>query len=109
MHGSGTGKGMKQLTGKERRRLMGLAHGLKPLVHVGKNGVTEGVIDDTDRALNDHELVKIKFLNYKEQRKELSETLAERTGSEIVDIIGNVAILYKQSPDPEKRLIRIRD
>ncbi len=99
---------MEELTGKEKRRLSGLAHGLKPLVHVGKNGVTEGVIDDTDRALRDHELVKIRFLNYKEQRKELSETLAERTGSEIVDIIGNVAILYRQSPDPENRKIRIR-
>jgi RNA-binding protein len=106
MHGYGTGEGMKQLTGKERRRLRGLAHGLKPLVHVGKNGVTKGVIDDADRALRDHELVKIRFLNYKEQRKELSETIAGETRSGIVEIIGNTLILYRESPDPAKRKIR---
>jgi RNA-binding protein len=97
---------MKQLTGKERRRLRSLAHGLKPLVHVGKNGVTEGVIDDADRALRDHELVKIRFLNYKEQRKELSEIIAGETRSGIVEIIGNTLLLYRESPDPAKRKIR---
>ena len=66
MHRYGTRDGMKQLTGKERRRLRGLAHGLKPLVHVGRNGVTDGVIDDADRALRDHELVKIRFLGENE-------------------------------------------
>jgi RNA-binding protein len=106
MHGSGTGKGMKQLTGKERRRLRGLAHGLKPLVHVGKNGVTEGVIDDTDRALRDHELIKIRFLDYKEHRQELSQTIAEATQSAVVDTIGNTLILYRESSDSKKRKIR---
>ena len=97
---------MKELSGKERRHLRGLAHGLKPLVHVGKNGVTEGVIDDTDRALRDHELVKIRFLDYKDQRQELSQTIAEETRSGIVEIIGNALILYRESPDPAKRKIR---
>jgi RNA-binding protein len=97
---------MKQLTGKERRRLRGLAHSLKPLVHVGKSGVTEGVIDDADRALRDHELVKIRFLDYKEQRKELSETIAGETRSVIVEIIGNTLILYRESSDSKKRKIR---
>ena len=97
---------MKQLTGKERRHLRSLAHGLKPLVHVGKNGVTKGLINDADRALRDHELVKIRFLNYKEQRKELSETMAVETRSGIVEIIGNTLILYRESPDPAKRKIR---
>jgi len=97
---------MKELSGKERRRLRGLAHGLKPLVHVGKNGITEGVIGDTDRALRDHELVKIRFLDYKDQRQELSQTIAEETRSAVVDTIGNTLVLYRESPDPRKRKIR---
>lgn len=97
---------MKELSGKERRRLRGLAHGLKPLVHVGKNGVTEGVIDDADRALRDHELVKIRFIHHKEQRKELSQKIAEETRSAVVDTIGNTLVLYRESPDPKKRKIR---
>ncbi len=99
---------MRGLTGPQRRQLKGIAHRLKPLVQVGKSGVTESLILAVDRALSDHELIKVRFREYKESRKELSEILAERTGSEIVDIIGNVAILYRQSPDPEKRKISIR-
>lgn len=97
---------MKEISGKERRRLRGLAHGLKPLVHVGKNGVTEGVIDDADRALRDHELVKIRFIHHKEQRRELSQKIAEETRSAVVDTIGNTLVLYRESPDPNKRKIR---
>jgi len=97
---------MKELSGKERRNLRALARALKPLVHVGKNGVTEGVIDDADRALRDHELVKIRFLHYKDQRKELSQTIAEETRSAVVDLIGNTLVLYRESPDPKKRKLR---
>lgn len=93
---------MRGLTGPQRRQLKGIAHQLKPLVQVGKSGVTESLIWAVDRALSDHELIKVRFREYKESRKELSEILAERTGSEIVDIIGNVAILYRQAQTPRR-------
>lgn len=98
---------MKELTGTQRRQLKGIAHQLKPLVQVGKSGVTESLIGAVDRALADHELIKVRFREYKESRRELSESLAERTGSELVDVIGNVVILYRRSPDPSKRKITL--
>lgn len=99
---------MLQLEGSQRRYLKRLAHSLKPMVHVGKNGVSDNLILSVDKALNDHELIKIKFLDYKTERRELSKSIAEKTGCELVDIIGNVALLYRQSPDKDKRKIRLK-
>ena len=87
--------------------MKGLAHGLKPAVQMGKNGLTEAVVQTIGRALDDHELIKLKFLSHKEEREELSRLLAERTGSELVAVIGNIVILYKQAPKPEKRQITL--
>jgi RNA-binding protein len=93
------------LKGRQRRRLMAAAHGLKPLVQIGKAGVTDGLISALDAALSDHELVKVRFTRHKEERTELSAAMAERTGSHLVGIIGNTAVLYRESPDPAKRRI----
>ena len=93
------------LTGRQRRRLIAAAHSLKPLVQVGKAGVTEGLIGALDAALSDHELVKVRFTGHKEERTELSSAMAERTRSHLVGIIGNTAVLYRESPDPAKRRI----
>ena len=89
----------------ERSRLKGLAHGLKPVAQVGKYGLTEAVVRDVGRALDDHELIKVRFIAHKEERRQLSEALAGATGSELVDLIGNTAILYRQASEPEKRRI----
>jgi len=96
---------MKELTGTQRRQLKRIAHRLKPLVQVGKAGVTDGLIGALDAALSDHELVKVRFTGHKDERTELSAALAERTRSHLVGIIGNTAMLYKESPDPAKRRI----
>ena len=88
---------MKELSGQERRRLRGTAHGLRPLVHIGKNGVTEGVIGAIDRALADHELIKVRFQDYKAEKDELSDKIASETTSRVVDIIGNTLILYREN------------
>ncbi len=98
---------MRGLTGSERARLSAMAHGLKPLVQVGRDGVTEAQIENIDRALEDHELIKVRFLGRKEEKRELSGEISERTGSELVGLIGNVAILYRESPDPSKRRIKL--
>jgi RNA-binding protein len=98
---------MRGLTGSERARLRAMAHGLKPLVQVGREGVTETQIENIDRALEDHELIKVRFLGRKEEKRELSGEISERTGSELVGLIGNVAILYRESLDPSKRRIKL--
>lgn len=95
------------LTSKQRARLAALAHHLDPVVHLGKAGAADGVSDALDRALSDHELVKLRFVDFKGERKELANALAEKNKAELVRVIGNVAILYRQQPDPEKRKIEL--
>ena len=98
---------MGELKSIQRSHLKGLAHGLKPTVQIGKNGLTEAAVQTIGRALDDHELIKIKFLSHKDEREELSGTLAEKTGLELVALIGNIAILYRQASEPEKRTITL--
>ncbi|MDD4357637.1 MAG: YhbY family RNA-binding protein, partial [Smithellaceae bacterium] len=83
------------------------AHHLKPLVMIGAKGLTGQILGSVDLALNDHELIKVKFGEFKEAKKEISEEIAEATQSELVGLIGNIAIFYRQHPNPEKRKIKI--
>ena len=95
------------LTGKQEAKLKGQAHGLKPVIQVGKAGIEEPQIKSIKRALHEHELIKVKFLDYKDHKQEISENIARETGSEVVDIIGNVLILYWENMDRGRRKIRI--
>ena len=96
---------MEALKGSQRKYLRASAHSLKPLVMVGAKGVTPQLIGSVDLALKDHELIKVKFIEFKESKKEISAQIAQATHSELVGLIGNIAILYRQHPDPEKRKI----
>jgi len=98
---------MEPLKGSQRKYLRGEAHHLKPLVLIGAKGVTHQLLGSVDLALTDHELIKIKFGEFKEDKKEISAEIAQATKSELVGLIGNTAILYRPSPDPEKRKIKI--
>jgi len=93
------------LTSKQRAHLSSLANTLDPVVFLGKAGAVAGVEQALDRALTDHELVKLRFVDFKGERKELAQKLADQTGADLVRVIGHVAIMYRQSPDPEKRVI----
>lgn len=95
------------LTSKQRARLSALAHGLDPVVHLGKAGAAAGVAEALDRALTDHELIKLRFVDFKGERKELAQELADKAGADLVRVIGHVAIMYRRSPDPEKRAIKL--
>ena len=95
------------LKGSDRKHLRGLAHYLKPVVQVGKQGLIENLITTVSQALNAHELIKIKFVDLKQQREELSREIAARTQSELAGLVGNVAILYRQQSDVEKRKIHL--
>ncbi len=95
------------LTGKQKAKLKGQAHRLKPVIQVGRAGVEKTQINSIKRALHEHELIKIKFLDYKDHKQEISENIAKETGSEIIDIIGNVLILYWENMDRGRRKIRI--
>ena len=98
---------MQELKGSEKKYLRGLAHGLSPIVFIGKQGLSDTVISDIKRALNDHELIKIKFIDFKDKKKEIISEIEEKTESCSAGNIGNVAILYLEQSDPEKRKIKI--
>ena len=95
------------MKGSVKKYLRAQAHHLKPLVIIGAKGVTDGLIASVDLALQDHELIKVKFGEFKEAKKEISAQIAQKTKSELIGIIGNIAIFYRQHPEPEKRKIKI--
>ena len=95
------------LRGSQRKYLRGLAHALRPVVQVGKDGLSEGVLAALDAALEAHELVKVQFLAEKERagKKALAEEMEERAAAECVGRIGHMAIFFRRNPDPERRRI----
>jgi RNA-binding protein len=85
------------LTEKQRKHLRGLAHALEPVILIGQGGLTGGVVLETTRALNDHELIKVKARAAgREARDAVFADLAERTGGELVHRVGHVCVLYKR-------------
>jgi RNA-binding protein len=90
------------------KKLKALAHHLDPVIQIGQKGLTENLVKAVDKALDDHELIKVKFLEFKEDKKELAVKIAESTKSLLVNIIGNVAIFYKESSIEEKRKIKLK-
>lgn len=96
-----------QLSGAQRKHLRGLAHPLKPVVHVGRNGVTDPVLQEIEEALDYHELIKVRLVDPQGRKKELAEEIADRSAGTWVGMVGNVVTLYRQHPDPEQRKIEI--
>lgn len=97
------------LKGFQKKYLRGLAHGLKPVVWVGQNGVTEQVLREVDEALSRQELIKIRFLSTKERQEKalFIRKIEEESGGEAAGVIGHTAILYRRNGDPDKRKIRL--
>ena len=83
------------------RDLKSAAQRLKPLLWIGKSGATPAFLAALDQALGTHELVKVKFEAFKDQKKLLAPELAEKTGSRLVLRVGNVAVYYRQRPPTE--------
>lgn len=91
----------------QRKKLKALAHDLRPVIQVGKKGLTDELSAAVDAALLDHELIKMKFVGFKEEKREIIDAVAGKTGCVVVEVIGHVAILYRQHPDEEKRKIEV--
>ena len=96
---------MERLKGSQRKHLRGLAHAYRPLVQIGKEGLTENVVRAIDDALEAHELVKVKIAAERVDRERMVPVIEERTASECVGTVGHMAILYRRHPDPDKRKI----
>ena len=78
---------------------------MEPSLKLGQNGLSPAFILSLDLELDRHELVKIKFAEFKDQRKSLAPQLAEKTGSHLIALVGHVVVLYRQNASPEKRKI----
>ncbi len=96
-----------ELKGYQRSYLTKLAHDIKPLVMIGAKGLTDAVVKQAEQVLELNELVKIKFVDFKSGRKEISVKLAALTHAELIRVIGNTAILYKKAVNPENRQISV--
>lgn len=90
-----------QLTEDQKRHLRGLAHRRKPVVQLGARGLTESVLAEIERAIDHHELIKIRLnAGDHDQRVADVERICRHTGAALVQRVGNVACLYR--PHPEK-------
>ena len=102
---------MEMLTGFQVKYLRGLAHKLKPVVFIGQKGLTPTVLQSVEEALRRHELIKLKFLDFKEKRQkiEISAAIEDQAGCLMVGLIGHIATFYREHIDPEKRKIKLPD
>lgn len=93
------------MTGKERAAFRAKANGLEPLFHIGKSGMNAGVIAQTDDALRARELIKVKVLLESSPitPREAADQLAAATGAEVIQVIGGVIVLYRESPERKEK------
>lgn len=91
------------LTGKQKRFLRSNANNLQPLVHIGKSGLTESVIAQIEEALEAKELIKVTILqNCEQDKNEIAAKLDEQVGVEVVQVIGSIIVLYKESVEKKR-------
>jgi RNA-binding protein len=91
------------MTSKQRAYLKGLAMNMDPIVNIGKSSVTPELVTAVDEAINKRELIKLSVLkNCIDDPKELANVIAERTHSEVVQVIGKKIVLYRKNKDKPK-------
>jgi len=98
-----------KLEGYQRKHLRGLAHRLKPVVHIGQRGLSAEAGREFNAAMDVHELIKVKFVAHKgrEEKEAITADIEAATGAEMVGLIGHTAIFFRQHRDPERRQIKV--
>ncbi|MGY4677018.1 ribosome assembly RNA-binding protein YhbY [Pasteurella sp. P03HT] len=95
------------LSTKQKQFLKGLAHHLNPVVMIGNNGLTEGVVAEIDNALEHHELIKVKIAGADREVKQLIiDAIVRETRACAVQTIGHILVLYRPSQEPHIQLPR---
>ncbi|MCB1688184.1 MAG: YhbY family RNA-binding protein [Halioglobus sp.] len=96
---------MSKKANQDIKQLRAIGHKLKPVVTVAGNGLSEGVVAELDRALTDHELIKVKLaVGSREARVEMAQQITAQFGAELVQSVGNIILLLRRSPTPDPRL-----
>ena len=100
---------MEILKGYQKKFLKGLAHRLKPVVFIGQKGLSRNLIGSINDALDTHELIKVKFVEFKEKQQKagMAESIEAATDCRLVGLIGHTAIFYRRHADPDKRKIQL--
>jgi RNA-binding protein len=97
------------LSNEQKKAYRAIGHDLNPVVTVASNGITSGVMDELNRALDDHELIKIKVsVGDREVKHEVIAELLKQTGAEMVQQIGNTALLLRRNPKAKPRLSNLQ-
>lgn len=97
------------LNNEQKKHFKSIGHHLKPVLIVAENGLTEGVQAELERALNDHELIKVQFrITERDDRRALIEELSKVSRCEVVQIIGKMALVYRKNPKANKNLSNIQ-
>lgn len=96
-------KGEEKMTSKQRAYLKSLAMTMEPVVHVGKASVTPELVASVEEVIEKRELIKLAVLkNCADDPKEIAETIADRTRSQVVQVIGKKIVLYRRNKDKPK-------
>ncbi|MEZ5572955.1 MAG: ribosome assembly RNA-binding protein YhbY [Halioglobus sp.] len=96
---------MSKKANQDTKQLRAIGHKLHPVVTVAGKGLTETVLAELDRALTDHELIKVKLaVGSREARTEISGQICQQTGATLVQSIGNVIVLLRKSANPDPKL-----
>lgn len=91
-----------------KRALRQIAHHLNPVVTVAEKGISERLQGETERALTDHELIKVRIsIDDRSARKTLGNELAEACQAQIVQVIGKIFVLYRANPEANPKLSNI--
>jgi RNA-binding protein len=96
------------LTQEQKKQYKSIGHHLKPVVTVADNGLTEGVLAEFERALSDHELIKIKVnILDREQRLATIAELCKTAKADLAQVIGKMALIYRKNPKVNKQLSNV--
>lgn len=93
------------LSSAQKKDLKRIAHHLKPVVLISEQGLSDGVMAELERALHDHELIKVRInVADRDAKQALVKELCQRSKAELVQVIGKMAVLLKRNPEPNRNL-----
>jgi len=92
-----------KINNKQRKFLKSKAHHLKPVIVIGKDEISKSIIEAIDHSIDSHELIKIKFNHHKDKKREIIDDINKKIDAQLIGVIGNVAIVYRQNKDINKR------
>ena len=95
------------MNAKLKKKFRAIGHGLNPAVTIAGNGLSDSVVAELNRALDDHELIKVKIVGDRDERADIIAELRQIEASEIIQTIGGVALIYRPAKEPNPALSNI--